>query len=148
MLELLQLDQTANTWMNPSEETWRRLHEEAVACQDVEQSIRIGLAVLTFIDARQMDLAAQCAAGNSEPDAEIDDAVKEAYRLWMRTADEYLVAMRNYIERGYGLDAEGEFRQACARVRSLLTLWSRPANRPLKKGSSLGALRARIQRKL
>ncbi len=108
-------------------ESWRKDHEDAMACRDWEDAIAVGVNVCRMLQEREQAWRDQVFRG-AIPFAGEDDAdYRERVALWLETTDEVLANVLPNLERRFGTVAGAEdLRRSAAQVRDTLARWEPP----------------------
>jgi hypothetical protein len=102
-------------------EGWKAAHTEAMVCRDIEEGIRIGLAILTNIRRRCETAMAEIENGRAEFSWEGSRDFSELYRWWLERSNLLLAAVMACEAANYQVEGAGDFRREIQDV-SLMSL--------------------------
>lgn len=120
-------------------EAWRRNHEEAMECQDLEEYVSYGISLLRGL--QEMD---EEAAGKTGDPATMA-AFGQLYQQWLAPTAALLSRLEDFKSRGYDVPVLHELRVACAEIKALLSIDTERLQRPFVPGRSVEDIRARVQ---
>jgi hypothetical protein len=100
-------------------ERWQVDHEEAMACQNLEDLLLVGVSLSFGIDMidtqwREAMMADQVPYASSD-----EEEIRDFYRTWLAPAEGMLANIARMEARGYEVKWADQFRRACREARAI-----------------------------
>jgi hypothetical protein len=101
-------------------ESWKRDHDEAQSCRDVEEKLAWGVHIfkgLLDLEARTQSRALK----DPSPEAEqLLELMPLLYQFWAEVSEFYLERAREFLGKGFAVDGLDEFQEAVEEARCLV----------------------------
>jgi hypothetical protein len=102
-------------------EAWKKDHDEAMECQDLEDMLGLGIALYHMIRRGDEAWSKKVQAGTVAFDADRAKTIHGAYEWWMIPCDTLLATVQK-MEVAFQVEHAEEFRRCVRRVRHLLDI--------------------------
>ena len=104
-------------------EQWKKDHEDAMQCYDVQDSVKFGLFILDVLHQLDEEIRLRCFKGNEPKDAyaKLCNEVEELYQRWFRTSEVHLEIVASLVSKGHTVEGAEELRKAFQTVGKMLT---------------------------
>ena len=104
-----------------SDESWKKDHQEAMACFDLEAMLNAGLNLFDTIT--WMDTAWRTAvlSGKIKHDQVVEEAITDLFKLWAVPCEHVEKRIRGFEKKGYKVEGADKFRRYRAEVEGILT---------------------------
>jgi hypothetical protein len=102
-------------------EPWKRDHDEAQSCLDVEENLAWGVNLYRGLLERESRKSLQISRDfDQEEAASFFAEMTQFYQMWLNASEVYLDAARSFVGSGYVVDGLDAFEQTVEEARCLL----------------------------
>ncbi len=101
-------------------EGWAKDHDDAIACRNVEQMIRLGVGLYDGLESADEKLRLDAARGKFVYTDEVDRAFGKLFRWWLDPCHLVEAEISALEAKSYTVELASAFRERCARARSVL----------------------------
>jgi hypothetical protein len=94
-------------------ESWKPEHDEAMACRNLEDVIRLGISIFRGVQRVDQEWSEEVRSGAKSFNKDEAKEVADWYEWWYRPCPKVLGDIAGFEQRGYTVDGATEFRECC-----------------------------------
>lgn len=111
-------------------EGWKKDHRDAMACRNLEQMIRLGVGLYDGLELADEMLRVDAARGKFTYTDEVGSAFDKLFRWWLDPCHLIEAEIAKLESKQYTVELASDFRERCARARSVVAESAEEASSP------------------